>query len=376
MGRFDQEIVWSVLSKYAAQPRNEDDRVILNTKRQRRCQCNCDDGNASRRNEHEDSDEENQTKIFSAVSSGVVSHDPQDGLENSRIPMKPDRIIGLSMNDRYRRYTESFFVELSHSPVRNFQLIYPFLVLEAKRENAAPGFRSVEAQTAFPIRRFLKIQDELKTASGIELDPLAWFFAFQGEEWRLYSAILDKNKSVKVFQLWHGNLESQDGALQVFQIVDFIWTWARDVYRPQIRRCLSGRVASRRELSPTSTNPFSRSQSVLSVLSVRSASRPVLDTMLEDETPAPEVADDGHQWSDPLNVSSLRPFHAVVRHSDFVLFSFRVLEIPDDLKSFHDLIDSLRYDEESRMMLLHALKARPNTQNREVLDGNKHAGVI
>lgn len=113
--------------------------------------------------------------------------------------MKPDRIIGLSMNDRYRRYTESFFVELSHSPVRNFQLIYPFLVLEAKRENAAPGFRSVEAQTAFPIRRFLKIQDELKTASGIELDPLVWFFAFQGEEWRLYSAILDKNKSVVRF---------------------------------------------------------------------------------------------------------------------------------------------------------------------------------
>ena len=127
-----------------------------------------------------------------------MSHDPQDGLEDSRIPMKPDRVIGLSMNDRYRRYIGSFSVELSHSPVKKLQLMYPFLVLEAKRENGAPGFRSVESQTAFPIRRFLRIQDELQRASEnkIELDPLVWFFAFQGEEWRLYSAVLDKNKTV------------------------------------------------------------------------------------------------------------------------------------------------------------------------------------
>jgi hypothetical protein len=115
--------------------------------------------------------------------------------------MKPDRVVGLSMNDRYRRYIGSFSVELSHSPVKKRQLMYPFLVLEAKRENGAPGFRSVEAQTAFPIRRFLRIQDELQRASNIELDPLVWFFAFQGEEWRLYSAILDENKLVVRFSL-------------------------------------------------------------------------------------------------------------------------------------------------------------------------------
>lgn len=130
-----------------------------------------------------------------------MSHDPQDDLENSRIPMRPDRVTGLSMTDRYRRYIGSFSVELSHSPVKKMQFIYPFLVLEAKRENDAPGFRSVEAQTAFPIRRFLTIQDELQRASEIELDPLVWFFAFQGEEWRLYSAILDEKKTVVRFIL-------------------------------------------------------------------------------------------------------------------------------------------------------------------------------
>jgi hypothetical protein len=115
--------------------------------------------------------------------------------------MKPDRVIGLSMNDRYRGYIRSFSVELSHCPVKKRQLMYPFLVLEAKRESDAPGFRYVEAQTAFPLRRFLRIQDELHRASNIKLDPLVWFFAFQGEEWRLHAAILDDKKMVVRFSL-------------------------------------------------------------------------------------------------------------------------------------------------------------------------------
>ena len=142
-----------------------------------------------------------------------MSHDPQDDLENFGVPMKPDRVIGLSMNDRYRGYIRSFPVELSHSPVRKRrQLMYPFLVLEAKRENDAPGFRYVETQTAFPIRRFLRIQDELHTASGIKFVPLVWFFAFQGEEWRLHAAILDDEKKVVSFpsNSFTGNHSNRD----------------------------------------------------------------------------------------------------------------------------------------------------------------------
>ena len=69
-------------------------------------------------------------------------------------------------------------------------ILYPFLVLEAKREDDAPGFRSVERQTAFPLRRFLKIQDALQKAGTKNLDPLVWFFAYQGEIWRFYAGTL------------------------------------------------------------------------------------------------------------------------------------------------------------------------------------------
>lgn len=178
----------------------------------------------------------------------------------------------------------------------------------------------------------------------------------------------------QVFHLWHGNLESQDGALQICQIVDFIWTWARDVYRPQIRRCLSAHVVCQRSTSPTSTT-FPRSQSVLSVPSAQSLSQPLLETMLEDYTTAREVVNDDQP--DFLDASS-HPFlrladhhgastpgwapHTSIRHSDIVMFSFRVLEIPETRDSFHDLISSLHHDHEDATVMLHALKAIQQNQ--------------
>jgi hypothetical protein len=53
--------------------------------------------------------------------------------------------------------------------------------------------------------------------------------------------------------LWHGHILSQDGALQLLLIIDFICTWARDVYRPGILRCLAGGAIHLREITPANT---------------------------------------------------------------------------------------------------------------------------
>jgi hypothetical protein len=189
----------------------------------------------------------------------------------------------------------------------------------------------------------------------------------------------------QVFQLWHGNLESQDGALQIFQIVDFVWTWARDVYRPQIRNCLRGYDAYQREISPTSTNPFPRSQSVLSLPSARSFSQPLLDAMLEDDITAQEVVSDDQpdfqdasshpflKWADRRDVSMPWAPHTSMRHSDIVMFSFRVLEIPENQESFFDLIQSLRYDHENSRIMLNALRViRQNQYTLPMKRGQIH----
>jgi hypothetical protein len=135
---------------------------------------------------------------FRTVGEDPIFHDPDDELEASGVSMKPDRTIGLRMKRKYEKYLAPFPDDPTHSLYKNVDILYPFLVVEAKRESNTPGFRAIEAQTAFPIRRFLKLQDNLRKTSKMNLDPLVWFFAFQGEEWRLYAATLDYNEDNKV----------------------------------------------------------------------------------------------------------------------------------------------------------------------------------
>jgi hypothetical protein len=158
-----------------------------------------------------------------------------------------------------------------------------------------------------------------------------------------------------VFDLWLGSIESEDGALQIFQIVDFIWSWARDVYRPQIRRCLKRRASDLRGISPSSTVPFDRSQSILSDLGFQSISQTILDTAHDGNTIAHEqdtlpsfrLQDaSSHSFLKWADLSLLKPW--CIRHSDIVTFSFRVLEIPEN----EDTILHLRNDSNDQAMLI------------------------
>jgi len=126
-----------------------------------------------------------------------VSHHPDDHLEGSGIPMRPDRVVGLRKTAKYKEYISSCPPYLTHYPIKQKDILYPFLVVEAKKESNTPGFKSIERQTAFPVRRFLKIQDDLRNARRTScLDHLVWFFAYQGENWRLYAGTYKDSKVV------------------------------------------------------------------------------------------------------------------------------------------------------------------------------------
>jgi hypothetical protein len=125
---------------------------------------------------------------------------------------QPDRVYGLKHTDLLKSFLMSKKGKtLRHSPFDDGLVSYPFLILEAKAEKGAVGFSAVEAQTAFPIRTLLKIQQELQTVSepNHENDPgpLVWFLANRGEEWRVYGSIVVgtsyvsySSNVVKVFQ--------------------------------------------------------------------------------------------------------------------------------------------------------------------------------
>ncbi|KAH7385875.1 hypothetical protein BKA66DRAFT_548583 [Pyrenochaeta sp. MPI-SDFR-AT-0127] len=220
----------------------------------RLCVCN----NKPVNSKPQDSDDESRD-LFDCASDETITHALGDDLHAVSIPMNPDRVYGLRTSSRLP-------YDYSNFPVKGRRILLPFLVVEAKRENDAPGFRAIQHQTAFPVRRLLKAQDNVLSRGQLREPSLVWFFAYQGEQWRLHAGAL-KNDKVRVYDLWQGTIQSQDDALQLLLIVDYIWSWARDVYRPSIRDVLFGDIMGFRELSPASTDRFRTSVSVSSISS-------------------------------------------------------------------------------------------------------------
>lgn len=128
--------------------------------------------------------------MFTDVVETSITHVAGDDLERRRISMRPDRVFGL-------RTPSTVAPNDIHFPAEGReQLLLPFLVVEAKKERGAPGFRSILFQTAFPVRRFLRAQAEIDSRDSLCEPSLVWFFAYQGDIWRLHAGTLDRDKVV------------------------------------------------------------------------------------------------------------------------------------------------------------------------------------
>jgi hypothetical protein len=111
--------------------------------------------------------------------------------------MKPDRVIGL------RPHSPSFHID-NLFPISGRRVMLPFLVVEAKKEESAVGFRAIQHQSAFPVRRLLRAQASLGDRDEPYEPCLVWFFAYQGEVWRLHIGIQDRDKVVSLTPLKFG----------------------------------------------------------------------------------------------------------------------------------------------------------------------------
>jgi hypothetical protein len=133
-----------------------------------------------------------------------VLYDELENLPKKGVKVRqPDRVFGLANSLIFEQYIPAR-KDIRHSPFADGKVFYPFLVIEAKSEKGSPGFKSIESQTAFPIRTLLQLQENLAKSTGIKLDPLVWFFANQGDEWRVYAAVVDSAKYVSESRLLRG----------------------------------------------------------------------------------------------------------------------------------------------------------------------------
>ncbi|CAM1508637.1 Fc.00g054850.m01.CDS01 [Cosmosporella sp. VM-42] len=181
---------------------------------------------------------------------------------------KPDKVFGL----RQTRNIENLLHDTIKTPPQSREepepaqvhellsqplsqngdpILFPFLIMEAKSGTSATDWHSIQLQTAFPIRTFLEAQHHLRTTSGDlshrQLEPLVWFLSNKGEDWRL-SIAYTRNGTPKsgtvgeidyrVVDVWSGSIATLDGAIQLLLLVDYIFDWARDIYREDVIRHL------------------------------------------------------------------------------------------------------------------------------------------
>lgn len=118
--------------------------------------------------------------------------------------VKPDRVYGLRRTNRFRRILDEIpgkddqkigdIVTSSPFQIKYEQLLFPFLVLEAKSEKSASSMSRAEIQTASALRELLILQRNLKdsagTASHWKSGPLAWCLVNKGEHWSVSAAYL------------------------------------------------------------------------------------------------------------------------------------------------------------------------------------------
>lgn len=111
---------------------------------------------------------------------------------------KPDRTFGLGLTKSLNLLLEERTDIDRHGPFddNNQQLVYPFLVVEAKALFAAEGIEHAEAQTAFPIKTFLQLQAQFRGSLEDSIQPLVWFLAYDGDQVHVYGCMTDGSSYV------------------------------------------------------------------------------------------------------------------------------------------------------------------------------------
>jgi hypothetical protein len=176
----------------------------------------------------------------------------------------------------------------------------------------------------------------------------------------------------RIIDLWHGTILSQDRALQLLLIIDYICDWARDVYRFNVLRCLAGGDVSMRDFTPAdtinslpfyeSTVPPSSPTATTPTPSSPEISEPIdLTSDLQHDSEMHDYhLDEGNNESvgsietnnyHPLlrfstSHNTLNPWsrHATIRHANLVLFSFHHFSVPEDRRVLETCLHSLGMD--------------------------------
>ncbi|KAL4944074.1 hypothetical protein BDV06DRAFT_188256 [Aspergillus oleicola] len=230
----------------------------LEERRKQRKPCRCPQESEQLQHDH------GINMIFSDRLQTSIHHEQaipfQSGGKSGKKYEQPDRVYGLYQTENFKMLLNLPDKRLPHDGDRRFlrhtlnvtpyksdlePLLFPFILVEAKSDTVGDA-AGVDLQSAFSLRRLLLLQEELRAATESETvwrpEPMVWYFSYHGYYWRVGASFVDtihSSSRYRILQLWHGDIRQHSDALQLLLIVDYIFDWARDGYRPFILHALN-----------------------------------------------------------------------------------------------------------------------------------------
>ncbi|KAL3428592.1 hypothetical protein BDV09DRAFT_181813 [Aspergillus tetrazonus] len=225
-------------------------------------------------------DPQGKDRVFESLQGSYVRYEP-DLAPKVPTGIRPDLVVGLANNPKWTtilgapcKYDpdkkvgevvkSDIFANMGNAASMNegSGMIFPFLVLEAKRASAPDSLESIARQMALPAYEMLRMQswllgDSAASQFGGRL-PRVWLVSFKGQCWRLYVGTAEKEENgeyvYNIYDMWDGDITRISNALKLVLLLDGIFDWALDIYRLDIFESLELMV-SRGWVNSTNLTP-------------------------------------------------------------------------------------------------------------------------
>ncbi|KAL4989993.1 hypothetical protein BDW68DRAFT_175354 [Aspergillus falconensis] len=306
-------------------------------------------------------------RVFESLPGSYERYEP-DLAPKVPTGIRPDLVVGLANNPKSSKLLgapskddpekevgevlkSDIFANMGNPANMNegSEMIFPFLVLEAKRASAPDSLESIARQMALPAYEMLRMQSCLladSTASQIGGRlPRVWLVSFKGQCWRLYVATAEQEKNgeyvYNIYDMWDGDITRTSNALKLVLLLDGIFDWALDIYRLDIFKRLESMVSRGAGISSTSITPtvscLSDQLEKMTIAPTPNSNLGNLDTVPEDTLDVLEYKGDWVRDARRLLISG----EGLLLTSRNIAEIFDNFEHPDHAKRFARLVWTL-----------------------------------
>ncbi|KAL3461821.1 hypothetical protein BJX64DRAFT_289004 [Aspergillus heterothallicus] len=263
-------------------------------------------------------------RVFKSLRGRAVHYGPELKERVSK-GIRPDLVVGLFNAKKWRKVLAStsnahpgktvedvmkcdiFGKDEDDSSDRDSTMIFPFLILEAKRARAPDSLEDIERQMALPAYEMLRTQNRLLencNVTGINRRlPRVWLVSFKAQTWKLYVATMEPDDDsdgeyvYNMYNVWQGDVSGKRDALKLVLLLDCVFDWALDIYRLDIFEALESSAAPSSIIARAKVAPsVSDLSEDMAKIAISSTFEPHIETLETIEEESTDVIKYKHGW--------------------------------------------------------------------------------